>query len=216
MCSVCLCVTRQCHCVPAGQQIPPDHSSEWALIPLGLFMSLQPLSTAAGWECGPGMLTDQTIAAPPLLPSAATTHTHSRSRQNITRQLHQNSAHLLQFHTNQNTATPLLSYTPKLWLTSVKTHMSPCRQLSSPHFMCIHPPPPLPSSVWPMSVSQPVVFGGRLVYPFQWKHWDSSHCLPWLENVMPLVGRLLLVFPCHCSVSWIKQNVNWKKLQLVL
>lgn len=81
MCTVCLCVTRQCHCVPAGQQIPPDHSSEWALIPLGLFMSLPPLSMAAGWECGPGMLTDQIIRTPaPLIaPPPPPQYTHSRS-----------------------------------------------------------------------------------------------------------------------------------------
>lgn len=74
MWSVCLCTTRQCHCAPAGCKSPDDHSSEWALIPLGLFMSLPPFSTEAGWECGSGMLTGKAMRAPAsLIPTSHST-----------------------------------------------------------------------------------------------------------------------------------------------
>lgn len=125
VCDVCLCVTRQCHCVPTGQQIPPDHSSEWDLIPLGLFISLPPFSTGAGWECGPGTLTDQTIRAPPLMP---TNHTLPPNWLPAKAE----STHLPQFHPDQNTAPTAFVLHPKTLAHSIKIPTCPCCQIHSP------------------------------------------------------------------------------------
>lgn len=187
MCSECLCVTRQYHCVPAGQQIPPDHSSEWALIPLGLFMSLPPLSTAAGWECGPGMLKDQTIRAPPpLIPTAATTHTFTGSpAKTLPAGYSKTVPTCPSFILTKTLPMPLLSYIPKLWLTSLKTHIPPCCQ----QYTSFHVHPALPPSPCLTCVCKP------------------TSCLWWsacLRFSVKALGFLTLpaLFGECCAPSW--------------
>lgn len=133
MCDVCLCVTRLCHCVPAGQQIPPDHSSEWDLIPLGLFISLPPFSAGAGGECGPGTLTDQTIGAPPLMP---TNHTLPQPQTLPPNELPvtAESSHLPQFHAVQNTAQTAFVLRPK---TLARSKYTPPCVAGTPHPLCV-------------------------------------------------------------------------------
>lgn len=110
--------------------------------------------------------------------------THERSRQNITLQPEPNSAHLPRLHINQNTVHAAFVHNPKHWrLAVLKTPMFPLCYHSPPHFMCT---PALPPSPCLTCVCTPGVC--QLVYPFQWKHWDSSHHLPCLGNVVPPVG----------------------------
>lgn len=86
MCSGSRCVTQQCHCVPAGQQIPRDHSSEWALIlsPVYVFTTSFKRSRMKMWSSLPTISTTTADPSPEILPYAPPIWIH-----------------MFQFHTNQ-------------------------------------------------------------------------------------------------------------------
>lgn len=137
MCSVCLCVMRQCHCVPTGQQIPPDHSSEWDLIPLGLFMSLPSFQRQqddnvdlARWQTKPSELL---LSYPPTTYHHCDTHSEILPPKHyLPQQQRVPTSH--GFTITKTLPMLLLCYIPKLWLSSPKTPMSPSCQYNLPHF----------------------------------------------------------------------------------